>query len=111
MIEAWGVRFVSDLGQPPAHEAFQRFVFRQAQLIVSASGAVVSVFGALPEFAAVARAWKERQILLTFVLEDRHALADDFIGRKRHGHLNFVRLPFLPGPAIEPDRALLHPRT
>ena len=39
-----------------------------------------------------------------------HALAASASsGRERDGHLDFFRLPFLPGAAIEPDFAVFEP--
>src|SRR4051794_8238651 len=92
----------------PADESFNRLILGEPELIVGLSGLAVPLFGALPELAVVG-AGEERFVLLTFVLEDRDALALHFLGRKRHGHFDLVDAPLLPRAAVEPDLAILHP--
>src|SRR5688500_15820642 len=70
-----GVHLFPSRIQPlPAHEAFDRFVLRQAELVIQLGGFAVAFLGALPELAAVV-AGEERAVLLAFVLEDGDALA------------------------------------
>src|SRR5205807_9184226 len=64
----------------------------------------IAVFGPLPEFALVVTRI-HGPILLALMLEDRAPLAEQLLGAERHGHLDSLRLPFLPRPAIEPDLA------
>src|SRR6187401_2535601 len=98
----------SSLARAPAHEPLDRFVFRQAQLIVRPRGLVISLLGPLPELAFVG-ARKHRPILLTLMLEDRAALAAEFARAQRHGHLDLLGFPLLPGAAIQPHFALFRP--
>jgi len=84
------------------------FVFGQSEAVVNFSGRPVAVFSALPEFALV-EAGEHRAVFLGLVFEDGHAFAMELVGGKGDGHFDFFRLPFLPGAAIEPDFAGLHP--
>src|SRR5439155_20997993 len=65
--------------------------------------------GALPELALVG-AGEHGAVFLRLVAEDRLALAPDFAGAERHRHLDRLRLPFLPGAAVQPDLAIGEPR-
>src|SRR5262245_303685 len=92
---------------PPLHEAFQRIKLRQPELIIDFRGVAVAVFGALPEFAAIRAAGKHGPVLLRLMAEDRLLLALQVAGTQGHDALDLVRLPFLPGAAVEPDLKLL----
>src|SRR5437762_905868 len=103
------LRFQFLVLQPlPTHKSLNRFILREAELVICRRGLPVAVFGALPELAVVVTG-KQRAVLLAFVLEDGDALARQLIGRERDGHLDLVDAPLLPRAAIEPDRALFHP--
>src|SRR5688572_14788556 len=92
----------------PPHEAFNRLVLREAELVVLLSGVAVAVLGAFPELALVA-AGEQGLVLLTLMLEDRDALALYLVGREWHRHLDLVDAPFLPSAAVEPDFTGTHP--
>src|SRR5207247_9201750 len=95
---------LSVFSQPlPLHKPLDRLVLRQAELVVLLGGVAVAVLGALPEFPRVAGAGQQGLVLLALVLEDGHALAEQLVGAERHGHLDLVDSPLLPGAAVEPD--------
>src|SRR5690606_19633360 len=71
---------------PPADEALDGLVLRQAELVVKLGGRAVAVFGPLPELALV-RSGEKGLVLLRLVLEDSVSLAFEFIRRERHRHL------------------------
>src|SRR5439155_18268084 len=87
----------------PLHKAFQGVKLRQTQGVVKLGGGAVAVFGPLPELAPVGAAGEHRPVLLRLVAEDGELLALQVVGRQRHHPLDLVRLPLLPGPAVEPD--------
>ena len=60
------------------------------------------LFGADPEFALVVTG-EQGPVFLRFMLENRQLLSQHDFRTQRHGPLDFVRLIFLPGPAVQPD--------
>src|SRR3954471_13167611 len=69
---------------------------------------MISLFRALPELALVG-AGEHRFVLLTLMLEHRAAFSSQLRRTQRHGHLDFVGFPFLPGATIQADLTLLGP--
>src|SRR5690349_3047690 len=75
--------------RPPLHKPLDRFVLRQPQRVVRLGGISVPILRALPELAGI-RAGEDGFVLLALVFEDRHPLLEKLVGRKWHGHLDFV---------------------
>src|SRR5262245_7091804 len=87
----------------PLDEAFQGIELGQAKLIVNLGRVPVSFLSSLPELARVDAAGKHRPVLLRLVPENGHLLALQVLGAQGHDALDHMRLPFLPGAAVEPD--------
>src|SRR4051812_42536039 len=87
----------------PQDKTFQCEEFREAELVIDLGGMAVAILGSLPEFAAIGAAGKHGPVFLRLVTKNRDLLFLQIFGAERHHPIDFMRLPFLPGSAVEPD--------
>src|SRR5690606_24267180 len=93
----------------PPHESLDCLILGQAELVVELGGGAVALFGPLPELALIG-AGEHRLILLALMAENGVALAHQLLWAEGDGHLDLLRLPFLPGAAVEPHLTFPDPR-